>query len=141
MPEEIPSSTALVPDQTTSSNANAKKKMKKRRGGGAKDNKSTAKSTSNFEGETEKMNGHIFSTPEESNDPMEFIQTAEMAKRFMNKEYDLIEISTIFEDPPVNPSIETPPGIQDSSSQLDKDLYLLRLKAYLAREYNLQTAM
>ena len=87
------------------------------------------------------MNGRVFSTPEESNDPMEYTRTAEMAERYMNKEYDIIEMSSIFEDPPAAPEIDPPEPLNDKRTQLDKDLYPLRLKAFLAREYELKTAL
>jgi len=141
MPEEVPSTGVVTPDQAISNDPQIKKKKKKRRGGNVKDNV-LLKSTSKFDGETEKMNGHIFSTPEESNDPMEYIRTAEMAERYLNKEYDIVEMSSIFDDPPTPPTIVAPTVIDATSTdKLAKDLYPLRLKAYLSREYELQTAM
>ena len=113
----------------------------RRPGRGGNRNSRNRTTITKFKGETERMNGHVFSTPEESNDPMEYIRTSEMAERYMNKEYDLIEMSSIFEDPPSTPSVEAPKTINEESTQLEKDLYPLRLKAYLTREYELQTAM
>lgn len=56
-----------------------------------------------------------------------------MAERYMNKEYDLTEMSSVFDDPPKNSSVEAPTVISECSPQLQKDLYPLRLKAFLAR--------
>ena len=61
-----------------------------------------------FKGETEGMNGRVFSTPEESNDPLEYVKTAEMAERYLHKEFDIVEMSTIFDEPPTNPVIKPP---------------------------------
>ena len=150
-PDNVPSSSGTNGDEAHPSilrntvNPNAGRGRGRRRGGRGR-GRGSAPGTSRpikpkFKGETEGMNGRVFSTPEESNDPLEYVKTAEMAERYLHKEFDIVEMSTIFDDPPTNPVIKPPEAPAADAKQVQKDLYPLRLKAYLSSEYKLQSSM
>ena len=82
-----------------------------------------------FKGETSGLNGHVFQTIDESKDAMQYLKTLEALERYANKTYE-VDMSSIFEKPPVLPTIPLPETPEDSKPQVYKDLYAHEVKQY-----------
>jgi len=91
-----------------------------------------------FKGETDALKGNIFSTPEESQDATQYIRTLEALQRYCSTHFDS-DFSSIFNNSPNNsaPSVDIPVKPESSATELEKDLYPLRLKAYVSQEIKL----
>ena len=80
------------------------------------------------------MNGFIFQTSEEVEDPTGFVRTLEALERFSNKTYKT-DLSTIFQQPKGTiPVVPRPDKPNDNADAYDKEAFLIKVKSHIAEE-------
>ena len=111
------------------------------RGRGRGGRGSTRTQTSGFRGETKDMNGNVFECHEESRDPTQFNRTLEALERYANKTYTSAQdLQSLFDDL-VTPSVSQPAALDPTASELDKQIFNLRLKKFVDHEDTLMANM